>query len=203
MRSRVVLVRHGETAWSITGQHTGRTDMALTAEGERQARGLAALLRTVPFSHVLTSPLQRARRTCELAGLGEIARVDPNLLEWDYGDYDGLTLAEIRRQRPGWTVFRDGCPGGESPGQVSARADLVVDALRRLEGTVAVFSHGHLLRTLALRWIGLPIAEGRHLNLDTASLSVLSYDHRDTEVGVVSLWNAVGTDLFDLSPRIS
>jgi broad specificity phosphatase PhoE len=203
MRSRIVLVRHGETAWSVTGQHTGRTDIPLTDQGEQQARRLAELLRTVAFAHVLTSPLQRARRTCELAGLAQVARVDPNLVEWDYGEYDSLTLSDIRAQRPGWTVFHDGCPGGESPSQVAHRADLVVDALRRLEGAVAVFSHGHFLRGLALRWIGLPIGEGRHLNLDTASLSVLGYDHRDVDVPVVSLWNAVSNELFDLTAHVS
>jgi probable phosphoglycerate mutase len=201
MGSRIVLVRHGETAWSMTGQHTGRTDIPLTDRGEQQALRLAALLRTVSVAHVLTSPLQRARRTCALAGFDAVARIDPNLVEWDYGEYDGLALADIRARRPGWSVFRDGCPGGESPEQVSRRADLVVDALRRLEGAVAVFSHGHFLRGLAARWIGLPIGEGRHLNLDTASLSVLAYDHRDADVPVVSLWNAVANDLFDLAPH--
>jgi probable phosphoglycerate mutase len=203
MRSRIVLVRHGETAWSVTGQHTGRTDIPLTGEGEQQARRLAELLRTVAFAHVLTSPLQRARRTCELAGLSRDARVDPNLAEWDYGEYDGRTLSDIRAQRPGWSVFRDGCPGGESPQAIAERADLVVAALRRLEGAVAVFSHGHFLRSLALRWIALPIDKGRHLNLDTASLSVLGYDHRDVEVPVLSLWNAVSNDLFDLTAHVS
>jgi broad specificity phosphatase PhoE len=201
MRLQILLVRHGETAWSVTGQHTGRTDIPLTEHGEQQARVLAALLRTIAFTHVLTSPLQRARRTCELAGLGAAAHVDPNLVEWDYGEYEGRTLADIRAQRPGWSVYRDGCPGGESPEQVSRRADAVVADLRRLEGTVAVFSHGHFLRALAVRWIALPIGEGQHLNLDTASLSILAYDHRDVEVPVVSLWNAVSNELFDLAPH--
>ena len=203
MRSHIVLVRHGETAWSVTGQHTGRTDIPLTGQGEQQARRLAELLGKVAFTHVLTSPLQRARRTCELAGLGAVARVDPNLAEWNYGEYEGRTLAEIRAERPGWSVYRDACPGGESPEDVSRRADLVVADLRRLDGAVAVFSHGHFLRSLAVRWIGLPIAEGQHLNLDTASLSILAHDHRDVEVPVISLWNAVSNDLFDLAPHHS
>jgi broad specificity phosphatase PhoE len=201
MRSQIVLVRHGETAWSVTGQHTGRSDIPLTERGEQQARRLADLLKRIAFTHVLTSPLQRARRTCELAGFGAVARVNPNLVEWDYGDYEGRTLADIRAQRPGWSVYRDGGPGGESPEQVSRRADLVIADLRRLEGTVAVFSHGHFLRALAVRWIGLPIGEGQHLNLDTASLSILASDHRDAELPVISLWNAVANDLFDLTPH--
>jgi broad specificity phosphatase PhoE len=201
MPLRIVLVRHGETAWSRTGQHTGRTDIPLTDVGEQQARGLAAILGRVSFAHVLTSPLQRARRTCELAGLGAAAQIDANLLEWDYGEYDGRTLADIRAQRPGWTVFHDGCPGGESPEQVSRRADAAIGTLRRLDGTVAVFSHGHFLRGLGLRWVDLPISKGQHLNLETASLSVLAYDHRDVEVPVISLWNAGSNDLFDLAPH--
>jgi broad specificity phosphatase PhoE len=203
MRSQIVLVRHGETAWSVTGRHTGRTDIELTEHGEQQARGLAEILRKMEFTHVLTSPLQRARRTCELAGLGAAARVDPNLVEWDYGEYEGRTLAEIRAQRPGWRVYRDGCPGGEPPEQVSRRADLVVADLRQLEGAVAVFSHGHFLRALAVRWIALPIGEGQHLNLETASLSILAYDHRDVELPVISLWNAISNDLFVLTPHSS
>jgi broad specificity phosphatase PhoE len=199
VQSRIVLVRHGETAWSLSGQHTGRTDIPLTERGEQQARRLASLLQTVSFAHVLTSPLQRARRTCELAGLGAVSRVDPNLVEWDYGQYDGRTLAEIRTQRPGWTVFRDGCPGGESPEQVSHRADLVVESLRGLDGTTVIFSHGHFLRSLGVRWIRLPIEHGRHLNLDTTSLSVLAHDHRDVDVPVIGLWNAAPNDLFDLT----
>jgi probable phosphoglycerate mutase len=200
MPLQIVLIRHGATTWSVTGQHTGRSDMPLTGEGEQQARQLAVILQRTAFAHVLTSPLVRARRTCELAGLGAAARVDPRLVEWDYGDYEGLTLAQIRAARPGWAVYRDGGPGGESPADVSRRADLVIADLRQLEGLVAVFSHGHFLRSLATRWIGLPIAEGQHLNLDTASLSILGYDHRDAAMPVISLWNAGSNALFDLAP---
>jgi broad specificity phosphatase PhoE len=203
MGLQIVLVRHGETAWSRTGQHTGHTDIPLTEAGEVQARRLAALLGRLPFTQVITSPLQRARRTCELAGLGAAAHVDPDVIEWHYGDYEGRTLADIRAERPGWTVFDDGCPGGESAAQVSARADRVVQRLGTLDGLVAVFSHGHFLRALAVRWIGLPLRTGRHLGLDTGSLTVLGYDHRDMEVPMISTWNAVSNDLFDLAPHAS
>ena len=201
MRSQVFLIRHGETAWSLTGQHTGHTDIPLTEHGESQARHLGELLQTIPFAHVLTSPLQRARRTCELAGFGAVARVDPNLSEWNYGDYEGRTSTDIHAERPGWNVFHDGSPGGESVEQVSGRADLLVADLRRLEGTVAVFSHGHLLCALAARWIGLPVREGQHLGLDTGSVSILAYGHYNPEAPVISLWNAVSNDVFDLAPH--
>ena len=201
MHSQVFLIRHGETAWSLTGQHTGHTDIPLTEHGESQARHLGELLQSVPFAHVLTSPLQRARRTCELAGFGAVARVEPNLSEWNYGDYEGRTSADIHAERPVWNVFQDGSPGGESVEQVSRRADLLVADLRRLEGTVAVFSHGHLLGALAARWIGLPVREGQHLGLETGSLSILGYGHYNAEAPVISLWNAVSNDVFDLAPH--
>jgi probable phosphoglycerate mutase len=169
-------MRHGETAWALTGQHTGRTDLPLTAHGETEALALAAPLRGVAFDHVFTSPRQRARRTCELAGLASAAAVEPDLAEWDYGDYDGRTAAEIHATRPGWDIYTDGCPGGESPAQITARADRLVACLQALTGRVAAFSHGHFGRVLAVRWIGLPLDHARHFALSTASFSILDRD---------------------------
>ena len=193
MATQIYLLRHGETAWSLTGQHTGRTDLPLTENGERRAARLRTRLQGIKFSHVLTSPLQRARRTCELAGLGAAAQVSPDLQEWDYGDYEGRTTADIRTQHPGWDVFVDGCPHGESVEQISQRADRVVRTLRTLDGMVAVFSHGQFLRTLAMRWLGLPVINGRHFALDTASISTLGYEHEEHETPAITLWNA-GSD---------
>ena len=190
MATQIYLLRHGETAWSLTGQHTGRTDLPLTANGEQRASELRARLRGVAFAHVRTSPLQRARRTCELAGFGPVALVDPDLQEWDYGDYEGETTAAIRGQRPGWDVFSDGCPRGESTEAAGARADRVARKLRELDGIVAVFSHGEFLRVLAMRWIGLSVREGRHFALDTASISILRYEHVDQDNPAISLWNS-------------
>jgi probable phosphoglycerate mutase len=195
MLSRLYLVRHGETAWSLSGQHTGRTDIALTKQGEQDARMLAGQLRAVRFSRVFTSPLRRARRTCELAGLGELAEIEPDLTEWDYGDYEGQRPADIRRARPDWNVFRDGCPRGESPAQVSERADRLIARLRTLEGNVAIFSHGHLGRVLAARWIGLQVRQAQHFLLTTASLSILGYEHNLAEAPAIVLWNAVLSEL--------
>jgi broad specificity phosphatase PhoE len=194
MLSHLYLMRHGETAWSLSGQHTSRTDIPLTEKGEQDARKLAERLRTVKFSHVFTSPLQRARRTCVLAGLGEVAEIEPDLVEWDYGDYEGQRPADIREARPGWNVFRDGCPGGESPAQVSERADRLIARLRTLEGNIAIFSHGHFGRVLAARWIGLQIRQAQHLLLSTASVSVLGYEHNLAEVPAIILWNAVSKE---------
>ncbi len=190
MTAQIFLIRHGETAWSATGRHTGRTDRPLNENGERRAAGLGGRLKGIAFTHVLTSPRQRARRTCELAGLGAGARVEPDLQEWDYGAYEGLTTAEIRAQQPGWSLFQDGCPQGETVEQISRRADRVLAGVRPLGGTVALFSHGHFLRALAVRWIGLPVGAGRHFALDTASLSILGYERPDGENPVLSLWNA-------------
>ncbi len=184
----VYLARHGATAWSDAGRHTGRTDLPLTAAGEAAARQLAARLAGVAFGEVLTSPLQRARRTCELAGYGARAVVDPDLAEWDYGDYEGLTTAEIHARRPGWVLFRDGCPGGEAPAAVAARADRVVARVRAATGNALLFSSAHLLRTLAARWLGLPAGGGCHFLLATASVSVLGYEHTATEP-VIRAWN--------------
>ena len=172
----------------MSGQHTGRTDLPLTAPGERNARLLGERLAGLSFASVFTSPLERARRTCELAGFGPVASIDPNLLEWDYGAYEGKTPAEIHRERPGWEIFRDGCPGGESLAQIVARADRVVAHLRAIGADVLVFSSGHLLRVLAARWLGLDGVLGRYLFLDTAALSILGYQRNLTEP-VIRLWN--------------
>ena len=184
----VYLARHGETAWSLSGQHTGRTDLPLTERGERNARALGERLRGMTFAKVLTSPLQRAVRTCDLAGFGAVAKIDPDLVEWDYGQYEGRRTAEIHAKRPDWQLFRDGCPGGESPDQIGARADRVVGRVRAVKGDVLVFSSGHFLRVLAARWLGLDAAGGRYLLLSTASLSALGYEHHQAEPAI-RLWN--------------
>ncbi len=184
----VYLARHGETEWTVTGQHTGLTDIPLTERGERNARALGDRLKGLTFAHVFTSPLQRARRTCELAGFGDRAVVDPDLVEWNYGEYEGLTTAEILKKRPDWKLFRDGCPGGESVAEVGARADRVVGRLRALDGDVLLFSSSHFLRVLAARWLGLEASYGRLFYLGTATLSVLGYDHGKDEP-VLRLWN--------------
>jgi broad specificity phosphatase PhoE len=184
----VYLARHGETAWSLSGQHTGRTDLPLTERGERNARSLGARLRGLTFAKVFTSPLQRASRTCALAGFGNVAEVDPDLVEWDYGQYEGRRSDEIRQQRPDWQLFRDGGPGGETPQQVGARADRVIRRLRAIPGDVLLFSSGHVLRVLVARWLGLEPAAGRFFLLSTASLSALGYEHNLTEP-VIRFWN--------------
>jgi probable phosphoglycerate mutase len=184
----VYLVRHGETAWTITRQHTGRTDIPLLARGEQEARQLGRRLNGMAFAQVLVSPLSRARRTCELAGFGGQAEVDPNLLEWDYGQYEGRRTADIRQERPGWSLFRDGCPGGESVAAVGARASQVVARLRAIDDNVLVFSHGHFLRVLAARWLGLPAGNAQYFLLSTAALSILGYDHARDEPAI-RLWN--------------
>jgi len=185
----IYLARHGETAWSLTGQHTGLTDLPLTARGERNARRLGDRLQGQTLAKVLTSPLQRARRTCELAGFGTRAEIDPDLVEWNYGKYEGRTTADILKERPDWELFRDGCPGGESPKQIGARADRVVSRLRAVPGDVLVFSSGHFIRVLATRWITLAAeATGRHFMLNTASLSAVGYEH-DLLRPVIRLWN--------------
>jgi broad specificity phosphatase PhoE len=194
MVSSVYLVRHGDTDWSKSGRHTGRTEIPLSAQGELNARRLAARLAPVAFGSVLTSPRQRARRTCELAGLGADAVSDPDLAEWDYGDYEGLTSAEILAARPGWELFRDGCPGGETPSQVAARADRLIARVRSLQGNVALFSHGHFGRALAARWVGLPVGAGERLLLDTASIGVLSYEHGNPAAPVIARWNIPPVD---------
>ena len=182
------LARHGDTAWTVSGQHTGHTDLPLTERGERNARALGERLRGREFARVFTSPLQRAVRTCELAGFGSAAEADPDLVEWDYGEYEGRRTAEIHAERPGWLLFRDGCPGGEAPNQVGARADRVIARLRAVGGDVLLFSSGHFLRVLTARWLGLDAAAGAYFILGTASLSALGYEHDRTEP-VIRLWN--------------
>jgi broad specificity phosphatase PhoE len=182
----VLLVRHGETEWSRSGRHTGRTDVPLTDLGRDQAELLGRRLRGRSFALVLTSPLGRARETCRLAGLSEGALVRDDLREWDYGDYEGITTPEIRSRRPDWFLWRDGCPGGETAAEVGARADRVVAELRAAGGDCAVFAHGHVLRVLAARWLGLPPQEGSLLGLSTATLSILGYER---QTPVVWLWN--------------
>jgi broad specificity phosphatase PhoE len=184
---RAILIRHGETAWSLSGQHTGVTDIPLTENGRSHARRLAPLLSDATFSLVLTSPMQRARETCALVGLGDRATIDDDLMEWRYGEYEGLTTKEIREKHPGWSIFADGCPGGESPEQIAARVDRVMARVRSVQGDVALIAHGHLFRVFAARWLGLPPAAGSHFLLDTATVSVLSYYHG---VPAVRRWNA-------------
>jgi len=185
---RVYLARHGETSWSLSGQHTGLTDLPLTERGERNAHRLGERLRGMTFARAFSSPLQRARRTCELAGFGAAAEIDRDLVEWNYGEYEGRRLAEILAERPDWQLFRDSCAGGESPDQVGARADRVVARLRAVQGDVLVFSSGHFLRVLAARWLALDVAAGRYLVLSTASLSTLGYEHNVSQP-VIVLWN--------------
>jgi broad specificity phosphatase PhoE len=185
----VYLARHGETAWSLSGQHTGLTDLPLTERGEHNARRLGERLKGLTFAKVLTSPLQRATRTCELAGFGGVAEVDRDLLEWNYGEYEGRRTVEILAERPGWQLFRDGCPGGESPDQIGGRADRVVNRLRAIHGDVLVFSSGHFLRVLAARWLGFKAGAGRYFLLSTASLGTLAYEHNNLSEPVIRLWN--------------
>jgi broad specificity phosphatase PhoE len=187
---QVYLIRHGETEWSLSGQHTGITDIPLTENGRKVARLLAPVLAQESFALVLSSPLGRARETCELAGLGERAEIDRDLMEWNYGEYEGLTTNQIRARRPGWMLFNDGCPGGESPEQVGARADRVIARVRALEGHVALFAHGHIFRVFAARWLGFPATAGCHFLLDTATLNILSY-YRG--IPAVKRWNAMLT----------
>jgi len=187
---QLYFIRHGETEWSRSGQHTGNTDIPLTANGEDEARALRPWLQQIPFTFVLTSPRQRARTTCTLAGLGGEAEIEPALSEWDYGDYEGRRSDDIRSQRPGWTVFRDGCPSGETPAVISNRADLLIARLLLMAGNVALFSHGQFGAVLAARWIGLPVIKGQHLLLGPASLSILGNNPSHPDVRMISLWNA-------------
>jgi probable phosphoglycerate mutase len=187
---KIYLVRHGETEWSLSGQHTGVTDIRLTGRGEEEARELRPWLGSVPFARVYCSPRQRAQRTCELAAGSPSIEIDPELAEWDYGEYEGRTSASILEERPGWNTFLDGCPGGESPSQIGARADRVVRRLLALQGDVALFTHGEFARVLALRWIDAPVALGRNLSLGTATLSVLAHAATHPGTPVIDLWNA-------------
>ncbi len=187
----VYLARHGETAWSLAGRHTGTTDLPLTERGERDAGRLGERLKGIAFAKVFTSPLRRAARSCELAGFGAVAETDPDLVEWNYGEYEGRRTAEIREDRPGWRLFRDGCPGGETPEQVGARADRVVRRVRAVRGDVLIFSSGHFLRVLSARWLGLAPAAGGQFLLDAAGLCELGYEHGLSEPAI-RLWNDTG-----------
>jgi probable phosphoglycerate mutase len=184
---QVYLIRHGETEWSLSGQHTGTTDIPLTENGRQVARLLKPVLAKETFARVWTSPLRRARDTCELAGFGERAEIDRDLMEWNYGEYEGLTPKQIHAQAPGWMIFSDGCPGGEDPEEIGARADRVIAKVRAVEGNVALFAHGHIFRVFAARWLGLPATAGRHFLLDTATLNILGYYR---EIPAVKRWNA-------------
>ncbi|MGO7751264.1 histidine phosphatase family protein [Rhizobium ruizarguesonis] len=184
----IYLVRHGETEWSLSGRHTGRSDIPLTANGEEAARKLADRLAGLSFSAVWSSPSERARKTCVLAGFGSDAVIRDDLAEWDYGAYEGITTKAILAGRPGWQLFRDGCPNGEFAADVGARADAVIHALRQAAGTILIFSSSHFLRVLAARWLGLPPDDGSRFVLDTASISVLGYEHDLTEP-VIRRWN--------------
>ena len=188
MSAVICLARHGETAWSLSGQHTGLTDLPLTERGELNAQSLGRRLQGITFAKVFTSPLKRAVRTCELAGFGGEAESDRDLLEWNYGRYEGRRTKEIHEQRPGWQLFRDGCPGGETPDQVGARAERVVGRVRNVPGNVLLFSSGHCLRVLTARWLGFDAGAGRFFMLDTASLSILGYEHNQSEPAI-RLWN--------------
>jgi broad specificity phosphatase PhoE len=183
---QIVLVRHGETPWSLAGKHTGRTDVGLTDAGREGARRVGESLAGRDFTRVLSSPLSRALDTCRLAGFGGAAQADGALLEWDYGDYEGLTTPEIRATRPGWSLWRDGCPGGDAARDVEARLDPLVAALGAAEGDAVVFAHGHILRALAARWLGLPASEGRLFALTTAAICVLGFER---EARVLARWN--------------
>ncbi len=185
---QVYLIRHGETEWSLSGQHTGITDIQLTENGRKVAKLLEPVLAKESFALVSTSPLERARKTCELAGLGAGAEIDRDLMEWNYGEYEGLTTTQIHAKAPGWMLFRDGCPGGEDPEQVGARADRVIARVRAVDGHVALFAHGHIFRAFAARWLGLPATAGCHFLLDTATLNILSY-YRG--IPAVKRWNAM------------
>jgi broad specificity phosphatase PhoE len=183
------IVRHGETAWSLSGQHTGRTDIPLTERGDANARRLGERLKSLKFALVLTSPLQRARRTCDLAGYAAVGISDSDLMEWDYGDFEGRRTAEIHQLRPGWDLFRDGCPNGENAEQVGVRVDRVLRKVRAASGDSLIFSHGHLLRVLAARWLSLPPTHGRYVTCSAGSLGILSYEHASADEPVISLWN--------------
>lgn len=183
----VYLVRHGETEWSLNGRHTGITDIPLTEHGRQVARSLRPILAKERFALVLTSPLERARETCRLAGLGDAAKLEPDLVEWHYGRYEGLTLSQIHATAPGWLLFRDGCPGGEQPPEIGARVDRVIEKVCAIQGDVILFAHGHVLRVLVARWLGLPPSEGQRFLLDTATINVLS-SYRGARA--IKRWNA-------------
>lgn len=189
---RLFLARHGDTAWTDSRQHTGRTDLPLNERGEERARQIGERLERFSFLRVFTSPLQRASKTCELAGFGAVAQVDPDLLEWDYGRFEGKLTRDIVKERPGWELYRDGSPGGESPEDVAARADHFIARVRGFDGDVLAFSSGHIIRMIAARWLGLPPAAGRFFFCRPASVGVLAFEHHTREEPIVGLWNYVG-----------
>jgi probable phosphoglycerate mutase len=195
----VFAIRHGETAWSLSGQHTGVSDIPLTDQGRLLARELCPVLAKEAFALVLVSPLQRARETCTLAGLGDTATVEQDLMEWNYGEYEGLTPLQIKSTAPDWLLFRDGCAGGEMPDEVGRRVDRVISRVRVADGNVALFAHGHVLRVLAARWIGLPAAGGQHFLLDTGTVCVLGY-YRSAPA--IRIWNAPPASLAAISNRV-
>ncbi len=186
---KACLVRHGETAWSLSGQHTGLTDLALTPDGEDQSRGLVVRLQSMGITRVLVSPRLRARQTCDLAGMGAASEIEPDLAEWDYGDFEGRRSVDIRRDHPGWNIWRDGCPGGESTADIVVRADRLIARLATMNGVVALFSHGQFGAALAARWIGLALIEGQHFTLHPASVSLLGTDAHHANRRVIELWN--------------
>lgn len=188
---RLVLARHGDTAWTDSGQHTGRTDLTLNQRGEERARQLGARLQEYCFARVFTSPLKRASRTCELAGFGAVAEVDSDLVEWDYGRFEGKLTRDILKERPGWELFRDGCPGGESPEAVAARADRFIGRVREIEGDILAFSSGHIIRMIAGRWLGLVPVAGRFFFCRPASIGVLGFEHHNRDEPIIELWNSV------------
>ena len=190
---RLFLARHGDTEWTDSGRHTGRTDIALTAAGEERARQLGTSLQSLTFVHVFTSPLIRARKTCELASFGGAAEVDPDLLEWDYGRYEGKTTSEIRAERPDWEMFRDSCPDGESAHDVGARADRFIQRARAAKGRVLAFAHGHIIRTIAARWLGMPPEAGRAFFCAPGSIGELSFEHGSLDQPIIRAWNFVRT----------
>jgi broad specificity phosphatase PhoE len=192
---RVFYFRHGETAWSLSGRHTGVTDIPLTTHGEMQARALRPWVAAISFAHLLTSPRVRARLTCELAGVGHEAKVEPDLAEWNYGDYEGRRSVDIQEGRPGWNIFRDGCPNGELPSEICDRVDDLIARLRVIEGDIALFSHGHFGAVFGARWIGLSVIEAQHFTVSPASMSVLILDLNHGDTPAIALWNAVaGSD---------
>jgi broad specificity phosphatase PhoE len=188
---RLFLARHGDTAWTDSRQHTGRTDLPLNERGEERARQIGTRLQRFSFTRVFTSPLQRASKTCELAGFGAVARVDADLVEWDYGRFEGKLTRDILKERPGWEMFRDGCPDGESPQDVAARADHFISQVRAIDGDVLAFSSGHIIRMIAARWLGLPPGAGRFFFCRPASVGVLGFEHQTREEPIIGLWNYV------------
>jgi broad specificity phosphatase PhoE len=188
---KLYLARHGDTAWTDSHQHTGRTDLPLNERGEEHARQLGELLRGFSFVRVFTSPLQRASKTCELAGFRAGAEVDRDLIEWDYGRFEGKLTSDVQKERPGWELYRDGCPDGESPGDVAVRADRFLTRVHGMSGPVLAFSSGHIIRMIAARWLGLPPADGRFFFCDPASVGVLGFEHNSRDQPVIRLWNFV------------